>query len=182
MLPCVALRAQEPLGNALSLKGTVPALAGLSRPSAADSLNMTLDSADLSAALVRIASLVEPETGLLRTSRITLRFEAFCNTLCDIGMASQNGGLKAGGDMPVEQGAFTQHVNYGAQLIWGNLATGFETTGAGAVSAPPLATAGPARGELTLTLEIQPGGHNVNEPILSGTYQDVLTISLMPRY
>lgn len=155
----------------LDMVGYAPSACLIGRAPRGTGTNAVLAAAGARQADIRIVELVDPTTSQPRPTSISLSLPVVCNVSHQIIVRTQNGGLARDnreGGLQAEPG-FRETVPYGVTARWaGVVATG--------QSGVPFELIAPdaAAGDLTLDIEIMPGG----QPLVAGSYSDELVVEL----
>ena len=181
---CVAspVSADSSGAGGVGVGGQVPLMCAItSAPSEVQGDNMELAQADFSDGVIQMGSLVDSSTAQLQQASITLRFNARCNGPHQLSLRSTNGALKP--DMPsaILSENFLPEVNYTASATWANDTVSILADGSAASAQAARITAHAQSGTLELTVRVDASANDMNMPLASGGYRDVLVVTLAPR-
>jgi hypothetical protein len=174
-----AAEAGESQSQSITVGGHAAPVCSLSALQATQASNITLDGGAINRAALNVPSLHDAKTAQLRPASISLVFEMICNGAHSIHIATAKGGLHTASELP-ERGGFANHVHYRAHVHWGATSTTLRTSGVAGESTPKAESHGAFRGTVFLNLIIDGAGAG-HLPLLSGTYNDALTVTLSPR-
>jgi hypothetical protein len=173
--------AQDSQARSFTLQGQAQASCGFSAPQSMQASNMALASNSASQNVISITSLVTPNTAQLLPGSISLTLKGLCNQSHSLSITTANGGLKPQGGItsPLSAG-FASRVDYIAQVTWAATSASLSTSGLSGQSTPAAVTAGAYSGNLFLQITINASGAG-NQPLIAGTYTDILTVTLSPQ-
>jgi hypothetical protein len=162
--------------------GSVPQICTVQEPtiSAAGPL---LNFRSLNGTTLQVDQLVDSQTMTTRAASVDVSFEATCNLPHRIVLESQNNGLwrNVTGAPP---SGFADGVPYTATLTWGLINSRFEVDASSRRTSEQSVLVDEATaGEILIRLAIQPGASNLraNAPLIAGTYQDTLRVTVEPQ-
>lgn len=156
----------------MQIGGNVPDICRLATPVVNGvGINANFQSTSDTNSQIEIIALAGKDDGVLKPASISLDFEGSCNFAHFVSLASSNGGLKNETVSGITSG-FLSLAGYSATLIWSGQSENLNAnTGSSGVSTD-IPQIGANSGILSLVVQIAGGGN----PLVSGTYSDVLTI------
>jgi hypothetical protein len=175
--------AEEPDVAPFEVVGQAPQVCALGRPALTSGQNLNFRS--LNGSLLTIDTLTEGATLATRPAHVTVGFDAVCNYPHRVVLESENNGLwRASAFSGLTPDGFADGVPYTATLEWG-LSNGRLEADATSRDRQDLSVAvdQATAGGLAIQLNIEPGASNLRRgsPLLAGTYQDTLRITVEPQ-
>lgn len=154
----------------------VPVLAG----------GQSLNFRGLNGSLLMVDTLTDPTSLTTRAARVTVDFDAICNYPHRLVLESENNGLwRAAAFSGLAPQGFADGVPYTATLNWGEVVNRRLEADATSRDRQDLSVDvdQPTAGGLAIELSIEPGASNLRRgsPLLAGTYQDTLRITVEPQ-
>jgi hypothetical protein len=141
---------------------------------------MALGSAAAGGATVAVTEMVDNSTARLKRATISLAFLAVCNVPHELTLTSARGGLTPVTDISVLQGAFLTKIHYRASARWGAAEAMLVTSGNPGTRGTTQSASAQA-GELTVEITMDETDNDPTLPVIAGTFEDVLTISITAR-
>lgn len=166
--PAVAQSVDGPQTSQATFQGLAPGACIMGAPLAPSTDNAEVGALSPGSADVTITELVD-EDGEIQSATIILQLPAVCNQAHTLGLGSLNGGLLSDGPAPTSD-AFRSLAPYQVTVDWSGVQQVFDTQ-TGALVLP---VDGAATGDVSLTIQIPPGG----APLTAGVYSDQLVIEL----
>jgi len=167
--------------QAFNVVGTIPSICAMEEPTLAD--GSLINFRGLNGTTLEVDQLTDPSTLTTRAASASVSFAAVCSFPHNLVVESESNGLwrNAGSGAP---SGFADGVPYLAQLAWGpvngNLVADASARRANQVT---IGVDEAVSGEIVVDLEIQAGASNLrsNAPLIAGTYQDTLRITVEPQ-
>ncbi|HEY3811689.1 MAG TPA: hypothetical protein VGL66_00565 [Caulobacteraceae bacterium] len=168
--------------SSFTVVGSAPKVCTISEPTLSSVNEVNIDSLDGST--LKISQLTSTTTLSTLPASARVSFNAVCTFAHTVTIQSQNNGLWRDGSSQPMQNGFADAVPWTGRIQWANIDRTFV---AGAqnrqiVNFPfPIAT--PNAGQLLFDISIQAGSTNsvANGPLLAGSYQDTIYITLEPQ-
>jgi hypothetical protein len=164
--------------------GRTPQFCSISSASLSNTI-LPVNVKSLTGATLEIETLVNPTTLQTQAASVQLAMQAVCNYPHELTLSSANNGLwRQSSTSAAPPAPFASAVPYLATASWGVQDVSIS---ADTASRRPVTTNSsvdePRFGNITLSLQIDPGASNVatNSPLLAGTYSDLITITLGPQ-
>jgi hypothetical protein len=162
--------------------GRTPQFCSISAPSLSQTTN-PINVRALSGATLEIENFINTTTLASQAASVAVAFDAVCNYPHSLSLGSANNGLWRQSTAPAIA-PFANAVPYRALASWGDQVVDLNADSGSrrAVTSSVLAQS-PRIGQVTLSLQIDPGATNVatNSPLLQGTYSDLITVTLGPQ-
>lgn len=152
----------------LGLNGDIPAGCIMAAPTAPSAQNATATALASGTADVVITRLVGDD-GAPLGAQMTLNLPSACNQSHTLSISSLNGGM-TNPDAGAPGAAFRTVLPYQVVVTWAGQTRTFDS----AASAATVAVGDAARGDLSVTIQISPGG----APLVAGSYSDQLVLEL----
>lgn len=154
----------------LDISGVSPSACLITAAPTTGGANAIFTQTAQSSAEVRIANLVNPQTGQAQAATINLALPVVCNTSHQLILRTANGGLSRSGD-PAPAAGFRELVPYTVNASWAGLAAS-----GGSQDTQPITLIAPngAAGSLSVNISVPAGGL----PLVAGDYNDNIVIEL----
>jgi hypothetical protein len=162
--------------------GSAPKLCTISQPTLSSVNEVNIDSLD--GTTLKISQLTNQTTLTTMPASARVTFDAVCTFAHTVTIQSQNNGLWRDGSFQPLQNGFADAVPWTGRIQWANIDRTFV---AGAQNRQiqnfPFPVGQPNAGQLLLDISIQAGSTNsvANGPLLAGTYQDTIYVTLEPQ-
>jgi hypothetical protein len=165
-----------------SVGGNTPRFCSIGALSLAQTSN-PINVKALTGATLEIETFINSSTLAVQAASVDVAFDAVCNYPHLLTIASANNGLWQQTSVP-PVAPFANAVPYRASAVWGDTQVNLDADSGSrrAVSSSSL-TQTPRAGQVTLSLQVEPGASNVatNSPLLQGNYSDLITVTLGPQ-
>ena len=139
--------------------------------------NMSLQPG-VGASKILIDNLTDQESARLNRASITFEVAGVCNRAHYLSVMTTHGGLTPESAQTALRGDFVSHVNYQAQVGWGGTTVVLTTDAVPGKKTPISQVGGANQGPLSISIVIDGANNDMNKPVSSGKYTDVLTIQI----
>lgn len=179
-----AASAQTVSSKTMAVQGAAPQVCAVQSPTIS-ATGALVNFRGLNGTTLQIDQLTDPQTLATRAASVNVSFAAVCNYPHRITVESQNNGLwrNAVGGTGAPTG-FADGVPYTATLNWGDVVQRFEVNASSRrLSQVSVLVDKATAGSILLSLNIQSGASNLraNAPLIAGTYQDTLRVTVEPQ-
>ena len=184
LLMAGAASAQTVSSKTMAVQGSAPQVCAVQSPTVA-ATGALVNFRGLNGTTLQIDQLTDPQTLATRAASVNISFSAVCNYPHRITLESLNNGLwrNASGGAGAPTG-FADGVPYTATLNWGDVVQRFEVNASSRRFSQFFVLVDKATaGAILLRLDIQSGASNLraNAPLIAGTYQDTLRVTVEPQ-
>lgn len=179
-----AASAQTVSSKGMAVQGSAPQVCAVQSPTVS-ATGALINFRGLNGTTLQIDQLTDPQTLATRAASVNVSFSAVCNYPHRITLERQNNGLwrNAAGGVGAPSG-FADGVPYTATLNWGDVVQRFEVNASSRqLSRSSVLVDKATAGTILLRLDIQSGASNLraNAPLIAGTYQDTLRVTVEPQ-
>lgn len=170
------LQAQDANGDQFGraefeIAGVAPPVCLVGQAAAQQVANVSFAADGVSGGTLNIVALSDPETAQGNAASAEVTVPVICNAAHNVTIGSGNGGLLRVGGTRAALDGFAQFLPYDVNFNW----AGQDIAGTSdATAALDLAVASPGRGNLTVSIELDP----TQAPLVAGNYEDVLLIEV----
>jgi hypothetical protein len=166
-------------GGNVSVGGSAPAVCSfLAAPRQLSATNMTLAGASLQSGQINVTQLIDESTARLKAASIQIEILGICNRPHYLSLMTNRGGLAPEEQVTVVSGAFSRHVNYRAEVLWGGQSVILQTDATPGKKSPAGLINGPNNGALSLRVTIDGASNNMTLPTANGVYSDSLIVQI----